>query len=351
VGAIVEPLNTPLYGPPTQPGTHLPPRDCDGNAPWNHAHVGGRNAAVEPNKSNRPTGRFFHFERSGAESQNARNNANSEGKIMSDFQIPKIGYGTWNREGKAAYDGVLKALELGYRHIDTAEGYHNEEFVGNAIADSGVPRNEIFLTTKVSPESFGPGQIRSHVEASLQKLKVDQVDLLLLHYPSINDEYDIEDYMAQFAAVHDAGLTRHLGVSNFTKKYIDKALALLGDKPIRTNQVEIHVYLSNHPIVDHCRELGIATTAYSPLARGAVSDDPVLTGIGQEIGATAGQVALAYLLSQDHIVIPSSANPQRIADNLAAANLQLTSQQITAIKALDQGRRLIDGPWCPAWDT
>lgn len=112
------------------------------------------------------------------------------------FTMPSIGYGTWNRDGDAAYRGVTDALEIGYRHIDTAEGYKNEEFVGKAIADSGVDRSSIFLTTKVAPESFGPKQIRPHVEASLEKLRTNQVDLLLLHYPSIQDEFAIEDYMA-----------------------------------------------------------------------------------------------------------------------------------------------------------
>ncbi len=157
--------------------------------------------------------------------------------------------------------------------------------------------------------------------------------------------------MAQFAAVYDAGLTKHIGVSNFTKRYIDKAFALLGDRPILTNQVEAHVYLNNASIVDHCRKLGISLTAYSPLARGAVADDPVLNRIGRELNVTASQVALAYLVSQDFIVIPSSSTPQRIADNLAAQDIKLSVHQISDIKDLEEGRRLVDGPWCPAWDV
>ena len=137
----------------------------------------------------------------------------------------------------------MAALEVGYRHIDTAEGYNNEEYVGKAIADSPVARDDIFLTTKVAPESFAPGQIRGHVETSLKKLGTEQVDMLLLHYPAINDEYDIEDYMAQFAAVYDAGLTKSIGVSNFTIRHITRAIELLGDRKLVTNQCEIHVYM------------------------------------------------------------------------------------------------------------
>ncbi len=182
-------------------------------------------------------------------------------------EIPQMGYGTWQREGVACFRGVIDALEVGYRHIDTAEGYNNEEFVGTALVESGLKRDEVWITTKVAPESFGPGQVRPHVEASLEKLRLDQVDLLLLHYPSIGDEYAIEDYMAQFVAVCEAGLTRHLGVSNFTVPYIDKALALLGDRPIFTNQIELHPYLANRTIVDHCRAKGIGLTLFPAGAR------------------------------------------------------------------------------------
>ena len=265
--------------------------------------------------------------------------------------IPQIGYGTWNRPEDAAYRGTLAALEAGYRHLDCAEGYENEDFVGRAIADARLPRNDLWVTTKVAPESFGPGQIRPHVEASLDKLGVGPVDLLLLHYPSIDDEYEIVDYMAQLAEVYDAGLCRNIGVSNFTKVYIDQAQLLLGSRQIMTNQVELHVFLHNTPIVDHCAAKGIQMTAYSPLARGAVVDDPVLEGIGADIGGTASQVALAWLLAKGHIVIPSSGTPDRIVENLAAQGLTLSDGQISQIDQLNRNMRLVDGPWCPQWDV
>lgn len=264
--------------------------------------------------------------------------------------IPQIGYGTWQREGTKCFRGVMDALTVGYRHIDTAEGYNNEEFVGAALAESGVPRSEVWVTTKVAPESFGPGQIRPHVEASLEKLRLDSVDMLLLHYPSINDEYDIEDYMAQFAAVHDAGLARHIGVSNFTKHYIDSAIELLGDRTILTNQVEIHPFMQNRPIVAHCRAKGIALTSYSPLARGAVADDPVLAEIAGAHGATPAQIALAFLMAEGFIVIPSAGSRARIAENFAAQDIALAGDEIESIRSIDRGMRLVDGPWCPQWD-
>lgn len=265
--------------------------------------------------------------------------------------IPQIGFGTWNRDGQEAYDSVQCALDVGYRHIDTAEGYNNEEFVGDAIAKSDVPRSQIFLTTKVAPESFGPGKIMSHVRASLEKLQVEQVDLLLLHYPSIDDEYEIEDYMAQFAEVFDLGLTKRIGVSNFTKSYLSSAIDLLGDRVIATNQVEIHPHMQNRPIVEHCRALGIQLTAYSPLGRGHVNQDATLQRIGAAHGVTAAQVALAFLFAEGFVVIPSSGNPSRIAENFAARNVELSPAEISEIRALDEGLRLVNGPWCPTWDV
>jgi len=265
-------------------------------------------------------------------------------------EIPQMGFGTWQREGVACFRGVMDALEIGYRHIDTAEGYNNEDFVGTALTESGVPRDEIWVTTKVAPESFGPGQVRPHVEASLEKLRLDKVDLLLLHYPSIGDEYAMEDYIAQFIEVWDAGLTRHLGVSNFTVPYIDRATALLGDRPLFTNQVELHPYLANRAIVDHCRAKGIPLTAYSPLARGRVAEDPVLAEIGAAHGATPAQVGLAWLMAEGFVVIPSAGKRERIAENFAAQDLPLTETELKRVSALDRGMRLVDGPWCPKWD-
>jgi len=157
--------------------------------------------------------------------------------------------------------------------------------------------------------------------------------------------------MAQFAAVYDAGLCRNIGVSNFTKPYIAKAIELLGDRKIFTNQVELHVYLHNTPIVADCRSKDITMTAYSPLARGAVLDDPVLQRIGAAHEATASQIALAWLLGEGHIIIPSAGSKGRIAENLGAGDITLTAEQHAEVTALGKDMRLVDGPWCPTWDA
>jgi 2,5-diketo-D-gluconate reductase B len=265
--------------------------------------------------------------------------------------VPQIGYGSWNRPGDECYNLVRLALDAGYRHIDTAEGYNNEEFVGKAIAESGIKRDDIFITTKVAPEHLGPGQVMPHVKISLEKLRLEQVDLLLVHWPSIKDVYDINDYMAQMAEVYDKGLARSIGVSNFTKHHLDQAIATLGHRPITTNQVEIHPLMQNRIIVDYTRAKNISTTAYSPLARGAVNTNETLISIGKQHNATPSQIALAFLMAEGHIVIPSSGSKQRIEENLAAQHIQLTAQNITAIRAIDAGHRLVNGAWCPVWDT
>ncbi len=264
--------------------------------------------------------------------------------------IPAMGYGTWNRTGDEARNGVTWALEAGCRHIDTAQGYGNEAEVGGAIKQSGVPRDEIFITTKVAPDNYGPGQLRPSVEQSLKKLGVDQVDLLLLHWPSPHNKYPLQTYMEQFAEVFDAGMAKSIGVSNFTIPLITEAVELLGDRKITTNQVEVHVFMQNRKIVDHCSSIGVSTTAYCPLARGEVVGDPVLAEIGAAHDATGEQIALAFLLAEGHVVIPSSSKRDRIVSNFAARTIELSEDEVQRLRGLDRDQRLVNGAWCPVWD-
>jgi 2,5-diketo-D-gluconate reductase B len=264
--------------------------------------------------------------------------------------IPQIGFGTWKRSGDDGYREVLTALEVGYRHLDTAEAYDNEADVGRALADFGLPRGDVFVTTKVAPDNLGPGQVKPYVLASLKKLRLEKVDLLLVHWPSLQDRFDIHDYMAQFAAVQDEGLATHIGVSNFTIRHLAAARKVFGTRPLVTHQVEIHPLFQNRVIVDHCQSHGIPLTAYSPLARGAVNDSAVLQSIAKQHGATPGQAALAFLMAEGHIVIPTSSNKSRMAENLAAQKLSLTPTNISDIRAIKAGHRLVNGSWAPKWD-
>ena len=265
--------------------------------------------------------------------------------------IPQFGFGTWKRDGEEGYRCVREALDIGYRHIDTAEGYNNEEFVGKAIAESGLPRKDVFITTKVAPAHFGPGQVLPHVKVSLQKLRVDRVDLLLLHWPSIKDEYDVNDYVAQLAEVQELGFATHIGVSNFTKKYLDAAFRVLGKRPIATNQVECHVLMQNRIIVDYTKSKGIAITAYCPLARGLLSTHEGIKKIATAHGATPEQIGLAFLLAEGHVVIPSSSKKERIQSCWDAQKIKLSEAEMMAIRKMDENRRLLNEGWGPVWDT
>ena len=265
--------------------------------------------------------------------------------------IPPIGFGTWKRYGDEAYRTVHDALEIGYRHIDTAEAYENESHVGRAIRDSGLPRQSVFVTTKVAPENLGPGQVKAHFQASLDRLKMDYADLFLIHWPSIKDRYPVASYMEQIAGVQDKGLTRLIGVSNFTRRHLDEACAAIGAERIATNQVEAHVLFQNRLVTDHIKAKGIAVTAYCPLARGRLSGHVSVEAIAKRHGATPEQVGLAFLLAEGYLVIPSSSKRERIQSNWDAQKLKLTSEDVAALRKMDEGRRLVaGGGWAPVWD-
>lgn len=262
--------------------------------------------------------------------------------------IPQIGFGTWTQKGGEGEQLVAAALEAGYRHLDTADAYDNETEVGNAVAASGIARDDLWITTKIPVSKYG--DIRKATDDSLTRLKLDQVDLMYLHWPS--QDMPLKDYLTPLARVQDEGLVRHIGVSNFNKALIDEAAQILGGpERIFMNQIELSPYLANTPIVQHCRELGIGLTAYCPLARGRIKDDPILKGLGDELGATEGQVALAYLMFKGYVVIPTSSKPERIAENFAAKDLELTDAHIDQIDRLDRQERVVDPDWAPEWDT
>jgi len=264
--------------------------------------------------------------------------------------IPQMGFGTWKRKGDEGYRTVLAALEAGYRHIDTAQAYENESEVGRALKDSGLPASDIFVTTKVWIDNYDAGRFRPSVENSLEKLGRDKLDLLLLHWPARDASIPFEDYIGRLAEMYDDGLTERIGVSNFNRDLISKAEDLLGDRPISANQVECHVFFQNRVIADFCEARGIALTAYSPLAQGKVAGDPVLSGIADVHGVSEAEIALAFLIAEGHVVIPTSSNAARIRSNLEAANITLETTELADLRALDRGERLINPSWAPEWD-
>lgn len=266
------------------------------------------------------------------------------------MNMPHIGAGTFRLQGRQAIDSVANALDLGYRHIDTAQIYGNESEVGQAIADSGVPRNDIFVTTKIWTENLSRETLVPSLEDSLRKLRMDQVDLTLIHWPSPSAAVGVAESMGALMAARERGLTRAIGISNFTIPLMREAIDAVGASNIATNQVELHPYLQNRAVAEFAREHGIHITAYMPLAYGKVIDDPVIGAIAQRMGATPAQVTLAWLLHKGYTVIPSSTRRANLASNLAAGTLVLQAADIAAIDALDRGERLVSPDFAPVWD-
>lgn len=264
--------------------------------------------------------------------------------------IPPFGLGTAFRRGPEGIAAIETALELGYRHLDTAQDYLNEEECGIAIRNAGLGSDDVFLTTKISTSNLGPGAVRPSLERSLEKLGRDTVDLALIHWPAKYDEHPVEDYIAQLAETKAGGLARRIGVSNFPIAHLERAIPVVGPGEIVNNQVEIHPFLQNRKLRAYCEKAGIAMTCYMPLASGKVQREPVLMDIAARIGATPGQVALAFLMQSGLIVIPSSTSRKHLAENLAATELVLDEATMREIEALDRGERLIVRDWGPQFD-
>jgi 2,5-diketo-D-gluconate reductase B len=265
--------------------------------------------------------------------------------------IPPFGLGTFRLKGEIVRGSVREALKLGYRAIDTAQVYGNEADVGQAIAESGVPRGELFLTTKIWIENLGRARLAASLEESLQRLRTDQVDLTLIHWPSPGNAVRVAEFMGALAEAKARGLTRLIGVSNFPIALLRQAIAAVGASEIATHQVELHPYLQARKLVDFARGEGIHLTSYQTLAYGRVLQDPVLAAIAQTHGATAAQVALAWAMQSGHAVIPSSTRPENLASNLKARELRLTVDEMARIAALDRNERVTDPEGlAPAWD-
>jgi len=261
--------------------------------------------------------------------------------------VPKLGFGTWQIEGPEAEEAVRDALEIGYRHIDTARAYDNEEEVGRGLAAAGVERSEIFLTTKIWREEYEPPTLRAAAEDSLAKLGTDYLDLLLLHWP--NEDVDLDATLGALVQLRDERLIRHLGVSNFPSALLREALDVA---PIFADQVEFHPFLSTPPLLELAVEKDFMLTAYSPLATGKVLEDDTLIEIAEAHGKKPGQVALRWLLDQPNVAaIPKASSHERRLENFDVFDFDLTDEQRSRIDALPKDRREIDPGFAPDWDV
>jgi len=262
-------------------------------------------------------------------------------------EIPKLGLGTWQMTGYACEEAVRDALELGYRHIDTARMYGNEAEVGRGLAASGVDRGEVFLTTKLLPQNLRAAEVRRHLSDSLAHLRTDFVDLLLIHWPS-PDGVPLAETLGAMRKLQEAGCVRHLGVSNFPAKTAREALELA---PVICDQVEYHPFLGQPALLQLARERDLMITAYSPLAQGAAMHEPLLREIAEAHGRNPAQVVLRWLLDQPQVAaVPKASSHEHRAANVDVFDFELTDEQRGAIAGLQRDERTIDPSWAPDWD-
>jgi len=264
--------------------------------------------------------------------------------VKDTLNIPKVGLGTYKLTGTEGMKSIEDALHIGYRHIDTAQLYENEEEVGKAIRNSGFAREQLFVTTKIWPSDFK--KLLSAVETSLRRLKMDRVDLLLLHWPS--DDESNKAALDSLNEVLNRDYAQHVGVSNFNLQQLEQAISLA---PVRCNQVEYHPFLSQQKMLDYLKAHDLFLTAYRPLALGKVVTDPVLLEIAKKHERSASQVALRWLLQQgDVAVIPKASSAERRTENLAVFDFELTAEDMDAIFALNREERLTNPSTAPEWD-
>lgn len=265
-------------------------------------------------------------------------------------EIPPLGLGTFGRTGAAGIEALLTAMEIGYRHIDTAQSYDTESTVGAAVRRSGLARDSFFVTTKIANTNLDRSRFGPSLERSIDTLGIGPVDLLLIHWPSENDTVPLEYYLTALSEAQQRGQARLIGVSNFTAALLDRSVALLGPGAIATNQVEIHPYLQTPRLCAHAKAIGVNLTAYQPLAKGRVAADPVLLAMAGRHGVSASAIALAFLMAEGHGVIPASSSEAHLRTNFAASGVTLDSDEIAAIRKLDRGMRVINPPMSPLWD-
>jgi diketogulonate reductase-like aldo/keto reductase len=263
------------------------------------------------------------------------------------FSIPPIGLGTWMLRGRDCARLVEQAVRIGYRHIDTAQMYDNEREVGEGVRASGR-RGEVMVTTKVKPTSLAPHDLERSVKESLAKLRLDHVDLLLIHWP--NPRVPLSETLGAMTKMKEAGHVRALDVSNFTVALLDEANRVTSE-PLVCNQIECHPFLDQRKVIDACGRYGMAVVAYSPIARGGASGDAVLERIGKAHGKSAAQVSLRWLVQQGIAAVPRTGKLERLEENHAVFDFALSEAEMAEIGALSRGNgRIVDWTWSPKWD-
>lgn len=267
------------------------------------------------------------------------------------MSVPAFGLGTFRLQGQVVIDSVSTGLELGYRAIDTAQIYDNEAEVGEAIAASGIARDQLFITSKIWVAHFAADTLIPSLKESLRKLQTDYLDLTLIHWPSPDDQVPVEEFMSALLEAKQLGLTRQIGISNFTIDLMQQAINVVGAEQIATNQIELHPYLQNRKVAEFARSQGIQITSYMTLAYGEVLNDPVIQQIATQHQATPAQVTLAWAMQLGYAVIPSSTKRANLQSNLGACDLHLTEDDMARIAGLERAHRLTSpAGLAPHWD-
>jgi 2,5-diketo-D-gluconate reductase A len=263
-------------------------------------------------------------------------------ELRGGVEIPQLGFGVFQVPPDETVESVGRALEAGYRHIDTAAAYRNEEQVGEAIRASGLARDEVFVTTKCFNTNHGYDEATAALQRSLSRLGFDALDLYLIHWPVPKRDRYVDTWRA-FVDAEKAGRTRAIGVSNFQPDHLRRVIDETGVTPA-INQVELHPYFQQRELRRAHEELGIVTEAWSPLAQGAVLDEPTITKIADAHGKTPGQVVIRWHLQLGNVVIPKSVTPKRIAQNFDVFDFDLSGEEMRAIEALDRNKRIGPDP-------
>ena len=274
---------------------------------------------------------------------------------MQGRKVPSLGYGTWDLRGPDCERAVAMAIELGYRHIDTAQSYENEAEVGRGWVGSGLPRRDLFITTKLArmipagPIGNAAKHVTAGVEVSLQKLRTDYVDLLLIHWPS--PDVPMAETLEAVGRFKAAGKARAVGVSNFTVAHMREAVERL-KSPVACNQVEYHLLLSQRAVIGYAREHGIAVTAYCPIARGKLVGNPVVERVAKKHGKTVSQIGLRWLLEQPGVLaIPKAGSEPHARENISIFDFSLDAEDRRGLDALPGNTRLVSPGWSPKWDA
>jgi 2,5-diketo-D-gluconate reductase B len=263
------------------------------------------------------------------------------------FKIPIIGLGTWALRGRDCARVVEQAIRIGYRHIDTAQMYGNEREVGEGVHASGM-RADVMVTTKVQPERLAPHDLERSVKESLVHLRLDAINLLLIHWP--NPRVPLAETLGAMAKLKQAGLVKQIGVSNFTVVLLEEA-AKVSSEPLVCDQIECHPYIAQDKVIAACRKAGMAVVAYSPIARGGAKGDKLLEKIGKAHRKTAAQVCLRWLTQQGIVVIPRTTKVERLTENFNILDFDLSDAEMMEIAGLARpSGRIVDWSWSPKWD-